>query len=278
MDLGSNEENTEGSLVGDDIPLDDEVLKEDPQDRDDGDWQIIEDLSSTLTKVSALDEHDLVISQTTIHKTDEMCMMFHPKYKLTYFITQQWEPEWIETARTLICNEWNEVYKPTIDISFLQESDKTASTDDMDDLFKEINKFGHTNASTNAEDVLKSYLSSPTDAETDPVKFWVSRLDRTGDKGTPRGALARMGLDYLTALATSTHVEHLFSHGGGQVTERRHNLSFQSLRCLMVLHSWLQAGLVPEDEVLDYFRGLKTRHRGKTLAQEEDVYSDDEFF
>jgi hypothetical protein len=45
----------------------------------------------------------------------------------------------------------------------------------------------------------------------------------------------------------------------------------------MVLRLWFNAGLVPEELVLDYFRDLKSRGKGKTLVQEEEDYSDDEF-
>lgn len=71
----------------------------------------------------------------------------------------------------------------------------TESLQALDDIFKELDQFGR----TNAEDVLEAYLSSPTDADTDPIKYWVSRVDKPGAKITPRGALARMGLDFLTA-------------------------------------------------------------------------------
>lgn len=60
-------------------------------------------------------------------------------------------------------------------------------------------------------------------------------------------------------LATSTPVERLFSHGGMQVSKRRHNLSFETLRCLMVLRSWFAEGLVPESKVLEMIRDLRSR-------------------
>lgn len=47
--------------------------------------------------------------------------------------------------------------------------------------------------------MLETYLNSPVDAETDPIQFWLSRLDQPGARVTPRGVLARMGLDYCTA-------------------------------------------------------------------------------
>lgn len=152
-------------------------------------------------------------------------------------------------------------------------------------MFAEVDNFGR----TNAEDALDAYLKSPINAETDPIKFWVSRLDKDGLKISPHGALARMGLDFLSApgtdlvsllyfpiayvmlyVATSTDVECLFSHGGMQVTKRRHNLSFDTLRCLMVLCSWFEAGLVPIDRVLEYFRKLNGRRK-----DDDDSFGDD---
>ncbi|KAE9390859.1 hypothetical protein BT96DRAFT_832849, partial [Gymnopus androsaceus JB14] len=48
-------------------------------------------------------------------------------------------------------------------------------------------------------DVLDTYINGPVDAETDPIQFWVSCLDKPGSKATPQDVLARMGLDFCTA-------------------------------------------------------------------------------
>ena len=77
-------------------------------------------------------------------------------------------------------------------------------------------------------------------------------------------------------LATSTDVERLFSHGGLQVPKRRHNLAFETLRCLMVLCSWFEAGLVPLDVVLEYFRNLKSCCKAKGKHTIVDLDSDTE--
>ncbi|KAE9395053.1 hypothetical protein BT96DRAFT_792165, partial [Gymnopus androsaceus JB14] len=188
-------------------------------------------------------------------------LVLHPRYKMSYFTKASWEMEWIDTAYEVIQEEWDTHYKPTIDPSFLQEERDT----ELDNIFGELDQFGH----TNAEDVLEAYLNSPTDADTDPIKFWVSRLDKLGLKVTPQGALAQMGLDFLTAPATSTDVECLFSHGGAQVAKHCHNLSFETLHCLMVLRLWFEAGLVPVEEVLEYFRSLKSRRGDDGMDTEE---------
>jgi hypothetical protein len=53
----------------------------------------------------------------------------HPKYKLAYFQSHQWEPEWIDTARSLIQDVWTTVYKPTVDPCFLQETEQLTVQD-----------------------------------------------------------------------------------------------------------------------------------------------------
>lgn len=72
-------------------------------------------------------------------------------------------------------------------------------------------------------------------------------------------------------LATSTDVERLFSLGGLTVTKRRHSIGFKTLRCLMVLHSWFEADLVPVDKVLEYFHGLRTRRKAAVVVEETDT-------
>lgn len=82
------------------------------------------------------------------------------------------------------------------------------------------------------------------------------------DYGTASGeflVLALFCLNFILFLATSTPVERLFSHGGLQVTKRRHSIAFETLRCLMVLRSWFLEGMIPEDKVMEMFRNLRSR-------------------
>lgn len=62
-------------------------------------------------------------------------------------------------------------------------------------IFDKLDRYGRSTAA----DVLDTYIDRPVDAETDPIKFWVSRLDKPGSKASPRGVLARMGLDFCIA-------------------------------------------------------------------------------
>lgn len=66
---------------------------------------------------------------------------------------------------------------------------------DFDGLFDELDHFGRTSVA----DVIDSFLNSETDGQADPIRYWLSNLDRPGAKITPRGALARMALDFLSA-------------------------------------------------------------------------------
>jgi hypothetical protein len=36
----------------------------------------------------------------------------HPAYKAEYFVKQNWEDDWIKTAKDLVRTEWDENYKP----------------------------------------------------------------------------------------------------------------------------------------------------------------------
>lgn len=73
------------------------------------------------------------------------------------------------------------------------------------------------------------------------------------------------------SLATSTDVERLFSHGGAQVSKCRHSISFETIWCLMVLRSWFEAGLVPVERVLEYFRSLKSRRASDDFESDIDA-------
>ncbi|PBL03910.1 hypothetical protein ARMGADRAFT_904602, partial [Armillaria gallica] len=83
-------------------------------------------------------------------------------------------------------------------------------------------------------DPLEKYLSTPPLEDiNDPLHYWMNQLDKSDESGsviwtTPQGALAQMALDFLSTPATSTNVEHLFSHDGLNVTKCRHNLSAES--------------------------------------------------
>ncbi|THU77328.1 hypothetical protein K435DRAFT_585826, partial [Dendrothele bispora CBS 962.96] len=154
--------------------------------------------------------------------------VLHPRYKLAYFQQEHWPKKWLDSARHIIRETYDENYAPLIN-----NSSPAVDDSDDDNLFADVHNFGR----STFEDVLDAYLNAPT-SDDDPIKFWTSRLDSPGARITAQGALAIMGLEFCSAPAASTDVERLFSHGGCIVTKRRHNLSYSTLRCLMVLRSW----------------------------------------
>ena len=47
-----------------------------------------------------------------IPHTHYISVVLHPRYKLEYFRKQKWEVEWINTARTMVVDQWETYYKP----------------------------------------------------------------------------------------------------------------------------------------------------------------------
>ncbi len=60
--------------------------------------------------------------------------------------------------------------------------------------------------------------------------------------------------------ATSVDVERAFSRGSLTVSKHRHALSDKSTRASVVLRSWMEAGLVKDDNVIKLFESKA--HRG----------------
>ncbi|THU94622.1 hypothetical protein K435DRAFT_668100, partial [Dendrothele bispora CBS 962.96] len=195
--------------------------------------------------------------------------VLHPRYKLAYFRQENWPTKWVNTAREIIHEYWDEHYAPLIEDDGSKRTARacTLDPDDSDDdSFSDVDNFGR----NMTDDVLNAYLDAPT-SDDDPIAYWTSRLDLPGSKVTARGALAKMGLEFTSAPAASVDVERLFSHGGLQVTKRRHNLSFTTLRCLMVLRSWFLMDLVPIEEVVKFFREKWLRYGGKRDDSNDEV-------
>ncbi|KAF8587073.1 hypothetical protein K439DRAFT_1339193, partial [Ramaria rubella] len=41
----------------------------------------------------------------------------HPRYKTSYFCHEKWPEDWITTALTMLHDEWQENYKPTLPVA-----------------------------------------------------------------------------------------------------------------------------------------------------------------
>lgn len=66
---------------------------------------------------------DLPVLSSTDH-----FVVLHPKFKITYFHKENWQQDWIDTARQLLRDEWDKYYKPCIDVSFLEEAGTTTNS------------------------------------------------------------------------------------------------------------------------------------------------------
>ena len=72
--------------------------------------------------------------------TNLLCyLVMHPKYKLVYFHQQNWELEWITTARGLALDFYNKHYRPTLPNT--QDSSRTLICYCMDDVCASTNTF-----------------------------------------------------------------------------------------------------------------------------------------
>ncbi len=62
------------------------------------------------------------------------------------------------------------------------------------------------------------------------------------------------------AIATSTDVEHLFSHGGLNVMKQHHNLSAESTIDQTVLNSWIKhPSLINNNKLMEFFSNKSKR-------------------
>ncbi|PBK67359.1 hypothetical protein ARMSODRAFT_889408, partial [Armillaria solidipes] len=169
--------------------------------------------------------------------------VLHPHYKLNYFHNQNWLPEWIKTTEQSAQDTWKIYYKPTI-----------TETIDSDDPFADVDNFGH----NLEQDLFKVYIQAPQFDCGDLISHWTAKLNQHSPKSktkkvTPEGALAQMALDFLSALAASTDVECVFSHGGLIVSKHCHNLSAESTHANVVLNSWSKLGIVPRGRLIKVF-------------------------
>lgn len=57
----------------------------------------------------------------------DLNLVLHPNYKLDYFRARKWEKEWIETAQTLVRDEFEANY-----VGINGKNDDDAATDDTE--------------------------------------------------------------------------------------------------------------------------------------------------
>lgn len=73
-------------------------------------------------------------------------------------------------------------------------------------------------------------------------------------------------------IATSTDIEHLFSHSGLNITKRHYNLSVESTIDQTVLNLWIKhPGLVNDNELTEFFstKSKQPNNGGKKQTTED---------
>ncbi|KDQ59838.1 hypothetical protein JAAARDRAFT_126643, partial [Jaapia argillacea MUCL 33604] len=182
-------------------------------------------------------------------------IVLHPAHKLSYFRKRKWPELWIDTAVSLVHDEWELNYKPKQPTPL---SSVTAENSNSHKYFGDI-ELSTANATHN---LLTEYLASPAlPLVTDPIAFWVSQIPE-------KNPLATMALDFLTAPTASTDVERAFSSGGRQVSKLRHSLADETIRAVTVLGSWSDNSLVPQSDLID---NIQKKTKGKHQAQGVEV-------
>ena len=120
--------------------------------------------------------------------------MLHPKYKLSYFWKKKWSEDWVDTAHTVLREQWNTYYKPRND----SNTEPSQLDPARDDFFTELNNFG----TETTIDELEEYLNTPTISTKglEPLKWWFE----IGDSNP----LACMAIDFLSAPSESSFSKH----------------------------------------------------------------------
>lgn len=109
----------------------------------------------------------------------------------------------------------------------------------------------------------------------DPIQYWThAALPNSQGTVTAKQTLAEMALDFISASATSTDVERLFSNSGLVVAKRRYNLTPDHIRQSTILNNWLRVGNVMPREACT--KKLNTRYGKKVQGREEDSAEDSE--
>jgi hypothetical protein len=191
-----------------------------------------------------------------------------PRYKLEYFVNQDWPTNWINEVKGITGKVYKEDY-PNVATTNLPVSPKKppAPSGDWPSLLRMSPK----TPVHQERDELTTFWGSPCEpAATDPIQYWLGV-----SIGRPESRLAQMAIDYLSAPASSVDAERAFSRGALTVTHRRHSLSNLSTRNSIVLGAWLKdTTLVPKNELVEFFRNKSSRERATPTSNVDSADAD----
>ncbi|KDR69015.1 hypothetical protein GALMADRAFT_77909, partial [Galerina marginata CBS 339.88] len=183
--------------------------------------------------------HALTLAKKTLNRsryyslTDEsevyrIAMVLHPQHKLDYFHRAGWIPEWIETAETLVRDEFNQSYKNRAQGGG-DDHDKNAASSE------ESGSENHTKESKNIFDNLPAYKHGLKSKSVADEHSFISAH--------------QLKTPHSLSSATSVDVERLFSRGHLLLSHTHSRLSAQTTRALACLGSWSLAGLARDKDV-----------------------------
>lgn len=210
--------------------------------------------------------------------------VLHPRHKIRYFKEAGWSSEWIETARQLVEDVYNNSYASR-HASAVLSKDKDIDTGVEDNVRTNLQNRSSMYAkwsrqqkprpseSENIFDNLPSlakakpkqshseldaYLAADVVNITDALTWWTEHREIYPQ-------LSRMATDYLSIpgtlsqhpyvdsidifVATSVDVERLFSRGRVLLAHVRNRLCAQTIRALLCLGSWSRLGLVKDADI-----------------------------
>lgn len=176
-----------------------------------------------------------------------------PRFKVRYFHDEEWLEEWINTAKNITREVYNDDYcsPATLDLPGSPEKPSAPSAE-----WSSLLRMRRTKAAAQVRDELATFWASPREPlDIDPLQFWHGALI-----SRPESRLARIAIDYISAPASSADIERAFSRGALTVAHRRHALSDVSTRNAIVVGTWLKdTNLVPKDALIEHFQNKSTR-------------------
>jgi len=143
-----------------------------------------------------------------------------PRLKFQYYHAHNWEPQWIDTAKTFVEGVYHSY------IHLIQDKEQVEHEDLITHIFQQC--------IVKPKDELTHYLATPpADRQTDVLQWWKLHAQEYPH-------LAAMARDYLAISATSAPIERVFS--GADLLQDKHGLLDEdTIGVCLCLQSWLKS-------------------------------------
>lgn len=190
--------------------------------------------------------------------------VMHPKYRKKWFDKAKWKVDWVDSLVRSARDIWRKTY-----LKLIKTTPKPTGPSKSSSAFLLLDApITHT-----ATDPFEDFING-SQTDDDPIAYWTARIAPLDAVSiTPTQALARMALDFLSAPATSTDVERLFSKAGLVVAKRRYNLTAEHIRQSTVLANWISLGIIPNRKISS---ALKKKFGKKSSQESGSEWTDSE--